>query len=199
MLPDVRGLFRFYEQLAERFAAAGHPAIAIDYFGRTAGLGPRDEDFEYMPHVQQTTPETIALDVDTALAFLRRRPASSARSRSASASAGRSRSCRPPRATTGSRASSASTASSAARGVIERAPDAKVPVLGLFGGDDDHIPQRADRRVRRRAAGGEARSRSTRAHRTRSSTAVQEQYKDESQDAWERILGFITELEAPVA
>ena len=56
VLPDVRGLFRFYEQLAERFAAAGHPAIAIDYFGRTAGLGPRDEDFEYRPHVQQTTP-----------------------------------------------------------------------------------------------------------------------------------------------
>ena len=54
VLPDVRGLFRFYEQLAERFAAAGHPAIAIDYFGRTAGLGPRDEDFEYLPHVKQT-------------------------------------------------------------------------------------------------------------------------------------------------
>ena len=35
VLPDVRGLFRFYEQLAERFAAAGHPAIAIDDFGRT--------------------------------------------------------------------------------------------------------------------------------------------------------------------
>ena len=40
VLPDVRGLFRFYEQLAERFAAAGHPAIAIDYFGRTAGPRP---------------------------------------------------------------------------------------------------------------------------------------------------------------
>ena len=74
VLPDVRGLFRFYEQLAERFAAAGHPAIAIDYFGRTAGLGPRDEDFEYMPHVKQTTPETVALDVEPrALKAARRR------------------------------------------------------------------------------------------------------------------------------
>src|SRR6478672_10032287 len=54
VLPDVRGLFRFYEQLAERFAAAGHSAIALDYFGRTAGLGPRDEDVEHMPHVKQT-------------------------------------------------------------------------------------------------------------------------------------------------
>ena len=58
VLPDVRGLFRFYEQLAERFAAAGHPAIAIDYFGRTAGLGPRDENFEYMPHVSRPRPRT---------------------------------------------------------------------------------------------------------------------------------------------
>src|SRR3954464_12074159 len=67
VLPDVRGLFRFYEQLAERFAAAGHSAISIDYFGRTAGLGPRDEDFEYMPHVQQTRPETVAQDVRAAI------------------------------------------------------------------------------------------------------------------------------------
>src|SRR4051812_41231371 len=71
ILPDVRGLFRFYEQLAERFAAAGHPAIAIDYFGRTAGLGPRDEDFEYMPHVQQTSAAQIAQDVAAALAALK--------------------------------------------------------------------------------------------------------------------------------
>src|SRR3954466_8874689 len=70
VLPDVRGLFGVYQQLAERFAAAGHPAIAIDYFGRTAGLGPRDEDFEYMPHVQQTTAQNVAQDVAAALEAL---------------------------------------------------------------------------------------------------------------------------------
>src|SRR6476660_1456765 len=53
ILPDVRGLHRFYIELAERFAEAGHHAIALDYFGRTAGTGVRGEDFEYMPHVQQ--------------------------------------------------------------------------------------------------------------------------------------------------
>src|SRR6188472_224348 len=73
ILPDVRGLFRFYEQLAERFAAAGHPAIALDYFGRTAGLGPRDETFEYMPHVQRTRPETVAMDVRAAVEALKAR------------------------------------------------------------------------------------------------------------------------------
>src|SRR4051794_13805643 len=56
ILPDVRGLYRFYIELAERFADAGHHAIAIDYFGRTAGTGERDEDFEFMPHPQQTRP-----------------------------------------------------------------------------------------------------------------------------------------------
>src|SRR3954465_14117068 len=71
VLPDVRGLYRFYEQLAERFAAAGHPSIALDYFGRTAGLGPRDEDFEYIPHVTKTTPETVAQDVAATLNALR--------------------------------------------------------------------------------------------------------------------------------
>ena len=35
VLPDVRGLYRFYEELALRFAERGHAAIAIDYFGRT--------------------------------------------------------------------------------------------------------------------------------------------------------------------
>ena len=33
VLPDVRGLFGYYEHLAESFAAAGHHAIALDYFG----------------------------------------------------------------------------------------------------------------------------------------------------------------------
>src|SRR3954447_7000452 len=37
IIPDVRGLYRFYIELAERFAQAGHDAIAIDPFGRTAG------------------------------------------------------------------------------------------------------------------------------------------------------------------
>jgi carboxymethylenebutenolidase len=66
ILPDVRGLYPFYSELADRFALAGHPAITIDYFGRTAGLGPRGEDFDYWPHVEQTTVEQIQWDVAAA-------------------------------------------------------------------------------------------------------------------------------------
>src|SRR5437870_2652144 len=38
ILPDVRGLYRFYEALALRFAERGYTAVALDYFGRTAGI-----------------------------------------------------------------------------------------------------------------------------------------------------------------
>ncbi len=71
VLPDVRGLHHFYKELAQRFAEAGIDAVAIDYFGRTAGIGDRSESFEFMPHVEKTTQENIAADVAAAIAYLR--------------------------------------------------------------------------------------------------------------------------------
>src|SRR3954452_7671613 len=71
ILPDVRGLYRFYEELALRFAERGYPAIAFDYFGRTAGVEKRDDDFDYMPQVQQTTTEGVQADVAAAVEHLR--------------------------------------------------------------------------------------------------------------------------------
>jgi carboxymethylenebutenolidase len=68
ILPDVRGLYHFYEELALRFAERGHPAVAIDYFGRTAGADKRDDAFEYMPHVQRTTPDGLNADVAAGVA-----------------------------------------------------------------------------------------------------------------------------------
>ena len=61
--PDVRGLHPFYEELAERFATAGVHAIAFDYFGRTAGTERRTDDFDFMPHVRQTTPKGVFADI----------------------------------------------------------------------------------------------------------------------------------------
>jgi carboxymethylenebutenolidase len=71
ILPDVRGLYRFYEELALRFAERSYAAVAIDYFGRTAGVGKRDDDFPYMDHVAQTTPGGVQRDVDAGVAYLR--------------------------------------------------------------------------------------------------------------------------------
>jgi carboxymethylenebutenolidase len=69
--PDARGLHKFYKELALRFAEVGITALAIDYFGRTAGLSARDESFEYMPHIQEMTRAGFFADVKAALAYLR--------------------------------------------------------------------------------------------------------------------------------
>src|SRR6059058_5584228 len=70
VLPDVRGLYRFYEELALRLAERGYAAVAFDYFGRTAGVGKRGDEFEYMPHVMETTPEGVQQDIGAAASHL---------------------------------------------------------------------------------------------------------------------------------
>lgn len=46
-------------------------ALAIDYFGRTAGVGQRDADFEFRPHVDQTTWARLSADIAAGVAELR--------------------------------------------------------------------------------------------------------------------------------
>jgi carboxymethylenebutenolidase len=145
ILPDIRGLYPFYSELAERFAAAGHHAIAIDYFGRTAGLGPRGEDFDYWPHVQKTRPQTVQEDAAAALAALRERTGAGAASTVGFCFGGTQSFL------------AATNDALALEGVvgfygslsperwgdmspIRRAVDMHGPVLGLFGGADEGIP-----------------------------------------------------------
>ena len=71
ILPDVRGLHPFFEELALRYAERGIAALAIDYFGRTAGTGERGEDFDHSPHVDQARWENLQGDIAAAVAFLR--------------------------------------------------------------------------------------------------------------------------------
>jgi carboxymethylenebutenolidase len=71
ILPDVRGLHTYYRELALRFAEHGVDAIAIDYFGRTAGIGDRGPEFDWAPHVPQATYEGLREDTTAAVAHLR--------------------------------------------------------------------------------------------------------------------------------
>ena len=71
VLPDVRGLFSYYEELALRFAEAGVVALAIDYFGRTAGPSRRDASFDFAAHVPRSTWAGLQADVQAAAAHLR--------------------------------------------------------------------------------------------------------------------------------
>ncbi|WP_222195883.1 dienelactone hydrolase family protein [Modestobacter italicus] len=76
LLPDIRGLHPYYVALAERFAEAGLPAVAIDWFGRTAGIaetGTRAEDFDWQTHIPQTTPAGVDTDTTAAIEYLRSR------------------------------------------------------------------------------------------------------------------------------
>jgi carboxymethylenebutenolidase len=130
---------------AERFAQAGHSAIAIDYFGRTAGLGERDEDFDYMSHVAQTSVEGVQADAAAAIDALRRR-AGASRVATVGFCFGGTHSFLA--------AQSPDLALDRAVGFygsltdrpirpspIPTASDTRCPVLGLFGGADENIPQ----------------------------------------------------------
>jgi carboxymethylenebutenolidase len=71
ILPDNRGLHHYYEELAGRFAEVGVEAVAIDYFGRTAGTGERADDFDPAPHLTQTTWAGLSADISAAAGYLR--------------------------------------------------------------------------------------------------------------------------------
>jgi len=71
VMPDIRGLHHFYEELALRFAEEGINSIAMDYFGRTAGVGKRADEFPWMEHIPQTKAEGISDDVAASVAYLK--------------------------------------------------------------------------------------------------------------------------------
>ena len=71
ILPDVRGLHPYYEELSLRFAENGIDALAFDWFGRTAGAEPRGDGFDHSPHVTQTTWRGIQADLTAAVEELR--------------------------------------------------------------------------------------------------------------------------------
>lgn len=143
--PDVRGLHQFYKELALRFAESGVQAVAIDYFGRTAGLTSRDDSFEYMPHVQKLQTSTFFSDVQAAVDFLH----SSAQGTLPTFTVGFCMG--------GTFSFLSATQNFSLAGVVgfyagmsrnvggegtvlDRASEIKYPVLGLFGGADQGIP-----------------------------------------------------------
>jgi carboxymethylenebutenolidase len=198
ILPDVRGLYRFYVELAERFAQAGHHAIAIDYFGRTAGTGERGEDFEYMPHVQQTRVQTVQLDIAAALGALRERT-------------GADNPVTVGFCFGGSHSFAAATsaeldldaavgfygrlvpAREGAPAPLEHAVRTRCPVLGLFGGADEAIPrdqvQAFDRGLDESGVEHEIVTYPGAPHSF--FDRAQAEHAEASEDAWRRVLGFL--------
>src|SRR5918996_234704 len=59
VIPDVRGLHSYYKALADRFAEIGVDSIAFDFFARTAQTDDRSDAFPFLEHVPLTKPETL--------------------------------------------------------------------------------------------------------------------------------------------
>ena len=71
ILPDVRGLHRYYKDLALAFAEAGLHAVAFDYYGRRDAGEDRGDAFDWGRHSRATTAEEVARDVRACLEYLR--------------------------------------------------------------------------------------------------------------------------------
>lgn len=198
ILPDVRGLHPFFEELALRYAEHGIAALAIDYFGRTAELGERGDDFAYRPHADAVSWEHVQRDIRAAVGHLRSlEPAPRSVFTTGFCMGGRM-------------ASVSATLGLGLAGVIpfygwpvgknrdipapaEVADQVECAVLALYGGADEGIPAEAR----------EAYDQALHAAGVRYESVVypgaphsffdrkQDQFAEASADAWERALAFI--------
>jgi carboxymethylenebutenolidase len=205
VLPDVRGLHPYYEELALRFAEAGVDAIAIDYFGRSAGVSKRGDDFEYMPHVQQTHYETLMLDVATALADMRARRRVRAIFSVGFCFGGRlafltaTRSDLALSGAVGFYGGPVGPGRAGMPAPAEVADQFGCPILGLFGGADQGIPAEnvAEFEQALSAAGVEHDLVTYDAAPHGFFDRKADQYADASADAWRRVLEFVRRLTPP--
>jgi carboxymethylenebutenolidase len=189
ILPDVRGLYRFYEELALRFAERGYAAIAIDYFGRTAGAEKRGEEFEYMPHVEQTTEEGVRADTTAAAEWLRSRGVDAVFT-VGFCFGGRNSWLA---ATWGLGLAGAVGFYGRPDAVIPRVDEIEAPILALQAGADAHILPEHNRAFEEalKAAGKDYELVSYDGAPHSFFDRKQEEFADASTDAWQRTLDFI--------
>ena len=148
ILPDVRGLHAYYRELAIRFAEYGVDAIAIDYFGRTAGIGDRGPGFEYAPHVGATRYAGLTADTRAAAAHLRDLTGDSRLFATGFCMGGRLAFLAPTMGlglagTIGFYGWPAGPARNDTPAPADVAAQIDCPVLGIFGGADEGIPASA--------------------------------------------------------
>lgn len=204
VLPDVRGLYRFYTELGLRFAEQGHTAIAIDYYGRTAGVGERGDDFPHADHMLRLTSGGLHADLTAAFAWLRSPEGGACQAiltvgfclggRLAVLAAAQGHGlagvigfyCWPAAGRSG------------ASGPTQRASELKSPVLALMAGNDPGIPP-TDVAAFEEAlkAAGVDHEVVTYAGAPHSFFDVKErEFAAASADAWQRVLAFIQRVTA---
>ena len=200
ILPDVRGLHRVYEELARRLAEAGIDALAIDYFGRTAGTGARPADFDHQPHVRETRYPQLMEDALAGAEALRARgPGLRALVSIGFCFGGRLAFLSATQAQLGLAGAIGFYGSvSGLRRAETPAPlelvgEVRGPVLGLFGGDDPGIPADSVEQYRRALAAAGVKHEVViypgAPHSFFDRKA--EKFANESADAWRRVLEFV--------
>ncbi|WNI17989.1 dienelactone hydrolase family protein [Actinacidiphila sp. ITFR-21] len=207
ILPDVRGLYGFYTELALRFAENGVQALVYDYYGRSAGTGKRAKDFPYTEHMATLTPRNIYTDLGAAVEHVRTPEGGGAKAvltlgfciggRIAVIAGTRDMNlagvvgfyCWPAAGADGS------------PGPTGRAGELKSPVLALMAGEDKGIPQSDVRDFEEAlAAAGVDHDVVTYPGTPHSFfDASRSQYADASADAWRRVLDFTRKVGAPAA
>jgi len=198
ILPDVRGLYRFYEELALRFAEHGYDAVAIDYFGRTAGVGNRGDDFPYRDHVPLTTAAGVSADTAAAVARLRvadpGRPVFTVGFCFGGSNSWHQAANRHGLAgAVGFYGHPGREFPPGAMPLVGRAADIACPILGLMGGDDPGIPEIVVEEFRRALAAAEVEHEIV-TYKGAPHSFFDRRYEDygaESADAWDRVLRFI--------
>jgi carboxymethylenebutenolidase len=201
VIPDVRGLHPYYKELADRFAEVGVDAVAIDFFARTAPTDDRGESFDFMAQVPQTKPDALQADIAAAVAHLRGREGGQVRAVFS----------------VGFCFGGALSYLQAASGVgyagviafygwplglsrwpdrpkpIDAVPRYTCPVLSLFGGADEGIPQSAvdqfDAACRRAGVRHEFTVYPGAPHSF--FDRKQTEFRDASADAWRRVQEFV--------
>ena len=200
VIPDIRGLVPYYEELALRFAEAGMAAVAVDLYARSAGSGERSADFDYREASGRTTQAGMAADVGAAVRFLR------------SDAMGASRGVFTVGFCFGGRASllqavedqglagviafygwPVGTSQNDTPAPAEVAGTFRCPVLALYGGADRGIASEAietfDRALERAAVDHESITYPGAPHSF--FDRLQEEYAEASADAWERMVDFV--------
>ncbi|WP_409331427.1 dienelactone hydrolase family protein [Trujillonella humicola] len=194
VLPDVRGLHPYYVALAERFAEAGYPAVAIDYFARTAGRagqGVRDQEFDWQTHVPQTTARGIDDDTAAAIGLLRDRTRADLPVITVGFCFGGSNAWRQAEGVL----PLAATAGFYGRPqmVGDAAGSARLPVLMLVAGDDAATPvdDQLALAQRMRAAGAEVETAVYEGAPHSFFDRAADQWAEASADAWRRLLALL--------